>query len=111
MFMRFADAEMGGHMSVFGPGLYKNGRHLGPSQFRGKGETAQDRADRQIEYPDEDPWIRETFEAELAKRGAKRPHGARGLPGPRLPVGLRRRLELDHGHWQGAGAARVGDLE
>lgn len=71
MFMRFADAEMGGHMSVFGPGLYKNGRHLGPPQFRGKGETAQDRADRQIEYPDEDPWIRATFEAELAKRGAK----------------------------------------
>ncbi|MDP2730070.1 MAG: hypothetical protein Q8O55_06285 [Dehalococcoidales bacterium] len=26
---------------------------------------------RQIEYPDEDPWIRETFEKELSKRGLK----------------------------------------
>jgi hypothetical protein len=28
-------------------------------------------ANDQIEYPDEDPWIRQTFESELAKRGLK----------------------------------------
>lgn len=131
VFMRFPNAEMGAHMSVFSPGLYKKAHQHGPGrvivipagegysvlwkdkddekivcpwheatvfvppegwyhqhfntgkgaarylalgplpQFRGKGETMQDRADRQIEYPDEDPWIRETFERELAKRGLK----------------------------------------
>jgi len=40
-------------------------------QFRGKGETLADRAERQIEYTDEDPWIRKTFERELEKRGRK----------------------------------------
>ena len=35
------------------------------------GETLEDRAERQIEYPDEDPWIREKFESELAARGTK----------------------------------------
>jgi hypothetical protein len=45
---------------------------LGPlPQFRGKGETMQDRADQQIEYSDEDPWVRQKFEAELARHGAK----------------------------------------
>ena len=45
---------------------------LGPlPQFRGKGETLQDRADRQIEYVDEDPWIRQKFEEELAVHGGK----------------------------------------
>jgi oxalate decarboxylase/phosphoglucose isomerase-like protein (cupin superfamily) len=131
VFMRFPDAEMGAHMSVFAPGLYKKAHQHGPGrvivipagdgysvlwknkddekivcpwheatvfvppegwyhqhfntgngsarylalgplpQFRGKGETMQDRADRQIEYPDEDPWIRQTFESELAKKGHK----------------------------------------
>jgi oxalate decarboxylase/phosphoglucose isomerase-like protein (cupin superfamily) len=130
VFMRFPDAQMGAHMSVFAPGLYKKGHRHGPGrvivipkgegysvlwkrdgkkivcpwqeatvfvppedwyhqhfntgdvparylalgplpQFRGKGETLADRADRQIEYTDEDPWIRETFERELAKRGRK----------------------------------------
>lgn len=130
VFMRFPDAEMGAHMSVFSPGLYKKAHQHGPGrvivipagegysvlwkkggekivcawheatvfvppegwyhqhfntgagaarylalgplpQFRGKGETMQDRADRQIEYPDEDPWIRQTFESELAQRGLK----------------------------------------
>jgi hypothetical protein len=33
------------------------------------GERLTIREDDQIEYPDEDPWIRQTFEAELAKRG------------------------------------------
>jgi oxalate decarboxylase/phosphoglucose isomerase-like protein (cupin superfamily) len=32
-------------------------------------EQIEDRDRDQIEYPDEDPWIRQTFEAELAKRG------------------------------------------
>ncbi|HSS64169.1 MAG TPA: cupin domain-containing protein [Gammaproteobacteria bacterium] len=127
VFMRFPDAEMGAHMSVFDPGLYKKAHRHGPGrvivipegegysvlwkaggekvvcpwheasvfvppedwyhqhfntgagsarylalgplpQFRGKGETLQDRADRQIEYPDEDPWIRQTFEKEVAAR-------------------------------------------
>jgi oxalate decarboxylase/phosphoglucose isomerase-like protein (cupin superfamily) len=128
IFMRFPGAEMGAHMSVFSPGLYKKAHRHGPGrvivipagegysvlwkgdgekvlcpwkeatvfvppedwyhqhfntgagaarylalgplpQFRGKGETEQDRADRQIEYPNEDPWIRQTFENELAARG------------------------------------------
>jgi hypothetical protein len=130
VFMRFPNAEMGAHMSVFDPGLYKKGHRHGPGrviviprgegysvlwkqggekivcpwhessvfvppedwyhqhfntgtadarylalgplpQFRGKGETLQDRADRQIEYTDEDPWIREKFESELAVHGGK----------------------------------------
>ena len=29
----------------------------------------EDRAKDQIEYPDEDPWIRQKFVAELSKRG------------------------------------------
>ena len=33
------------------------------------GLSGQDVARDQIEYPDEDPWIRQTFEKELAKRG------------------------------------------
>jgi oxalate decarboxylase/phosphoglucose isomerase-like protein (cupin superfamily) len=130
VFMRFPNAEMGAHMSVFDPGLYKKGHRHGPGrviviprgegysvlwkqggekivcpwhessvfvppedwyhqhfntgtldarylalgplpQFRGKGETLQDRADRQIEYVDEDPWIRQKFEEELAVHGGK----------------------------------------
>lgn len=131
VFMRFTDAEMGAHMSVFSPGLYKKAHRHGPGrvivipagegysllwknkgdekivcpwheatvfvppegwyhqhfntgtgaarylalgplpQFRGKGETMQDRADQQIEYPDEDPWVRRKFESELAKNGVK----------------------------------------
>ncbi len=129
IFMRFPNAEMGAHMSVFSPGLYKKGHRHGPGrvivipagegytvlwrdggekivcpwheatvfvppedwyhqhfntgkgaarylalgplpQFRGKGETMEDRASRQIEYPDEDPWIRQKFETEVAKSGA-----------------------------------------
>lgn len=38
-------------------------------QFRGHGETVEDRARDQIEYPDEDSFVREKFEEELAKRG------------------------------------------
>ncbi len=40
-----------------------------PMQFHGHAEKVLDRARDQIEYVDEDPWIRQKFEAELAKRG------------------------------------------
>ncbi|MBI4524842.1 MAG: cupin domain-containing protein [Deltaproteobacteria bacterium] len=42
-----------------------------PMQFHGHAEKIEDRAKDQIEYPDEDPWIRKKFEEELAKRGVK----------------------------------------
>ena len=48
------------------------GRYLAlhpPAQFAGHSEKVEDRARDQIEYPFEDPWIREHFESELAKRG------------------------------------------
>ncbi len=37
----------------------------------GSGEQIQDRARDQIEYPNEDPWIRQKFEEELGQRGLK----------------------------------------
>jgi mannose-6-phosphate isomerase-like protein (cupin superfamily) len=40
-----------------------------PVQFAGYAEKVEDRARDQIEYTDEDSWIRTTFEAELAQRG------------------------------------------
>ncbi len=40
-----------------------------PFQFYGHAEKVEDRAKDQIEYPDEEPWIRQKFEEELAKRG------------------------------------------
>ena len=40
-----------------------------PMQFHGHAEKVEDRAKDQIEYPDEDPFIRKKFEEELAKRG------------------------------------------
>jgi len=40
-----------------------------PNQFSGHSEKVQDRARDQIEYPDEDPWIRRTFEERLAEKG------------------------------------------
>jgi oxalate decarboxylase/phosphoglucose isomerase-like protein (cupin superfamily) len=40
-----------------------------PMQFHGHAEKVEDRAKDQIEYPNEDPWIRKKFEEELAKRG------------------------------------------
>lgn len=39
-----------------------------PVQFAGYAEKVEDRTNDQLEYTQEDPWIRETFEAELAKR-------------------------------------------
>jgi hypothetical protein len=42
--------------------------HL-PRGLTGGTERVQDRALDQIEYPDEDPWIRQKFESELAQRG------------------------------------------
>jgi len=38
-------------------------------QFHGHDEKVVDRANNQIEFAHEDPWIREYFESELAKRG------------------------------------------
>ncbi|AFP30234.1 hypothetical protein MRBBS_1296 [Marinobacter sp. BSs20148] len=38
-----------------------------PVQFHGHADKLKDRAKDQIEYMDEDPWIREKFEEELAK--------------------------------------------
>ncbi|MDA1036073.1 MAG: cupin domain-containing protein [Chloroflexi bacterium] len=51
-----------------------DGRYLAlhpAGQFMGQDETVQDRARDQIEYTQEDPWIREKFESELAARGIK----------------------------------------
>ena len=48
------------------------GRYLAlhpPAQFSGHAERVEDHARDQIEYPDEDPWIREKFESELRARG------------------------------------------
>ena len=42
-----------------------------PMQFHGHAEKIEDRAKDQIEYPNEDPFIRQKFEEELAKRGIK----------------------------------------
>jgi len=42
-----------------------------PMQFHGHAEKIEDRAKDQIEYPDEDPFIRNKFAEELAKRGVK----------------------------------------
>jgi hypothetical protein len=38
-------------------------------QFAGFSEEIEDRARDQIEYPNEDPWVRQYFEEQLAKRG------------------------------------------
>jgi oxalate decarboxylase/phosphoglucose isomerase-like protein (cupin superfamily) len=40
-----------------------------PMQFFGISEKVEDRARDQVEYPDEDPFIRQKFEEELGKRG------------------------------------------
>jgi oxalate decarboxylase/phosphoglucose isomerase-like protein (cupin superfamily) len=40
-----------------------------PVQFEGWADEIKDRLADQIEFPDEDPFVRQTFEAELAKRG------------------------------------------
>lgn len=40
-----------------------------PMQFHGYAENLQDRARDQIEYPQEEPWVREMFEKELKARG------------------------------------------
>jgi hypothetical protein len=43
-----------------------------PVQFIGKAEDeAGDAKESNINYPDEEPWIREYFEEQLAKRGLK----------------------------------------
>jgi hypothetical protein len=40
-----------------------------PRGMTGRSETVQDLSNDQIEYPAEDPFIRQKFEEELAKRG------------------------------------------
>ena len=40
-------------------------------QFGGMAERIEDRARDQIEYPNEDPWIRQKFEEELARKGIR----------------------------------------
>ena len=40
-------------------------------QFHGHAEKVEDRMKDQIEYPDEDSWIRQKFEEELKKRGVQ----------------------------------------
>ena len=49
-----------------------------PEGLVGYSERVEDMERDQIEYPDEDPWIREKFQTELAKRGFKSsmPEGA-----------------------------------
>ena len=42
-----------------------------PSQFYGHAEKVEDRVKDTIEYVNEDPWVRQYFEEELAKRGNK----------------------------------------
>jgi len=42
-----------------------------PMQFHGHAEKVEDRAKDQIEYPDEDSWIRQKFVEELGKRGVQ----------------------------------------
>jgi len=49
-----------------------NGRYLAfhaPRNMSSNWERVEDRQRDQIEYPDEDPWIRKTFEEQLAQRG------------------------------------------
>ena len=42
-----------------------------PRPFSGTGERVENPAANQIEYPDEDPFIREKFEGELGARGSR----------------------------------------
>ncbi len=42
-----------------------------PVQFHGHAEKVEDRVKDTIEYVNEDPWVRQYFESELAKRGNK----------------------------------------
>jgi hypothetical protein len=52
----------------------KPGRYLAfhaPRNMSSNWEKVEDRQRDQIEYPDEDPWVRKTFEEQLAQRGLK----------------------------------------
>lgn len=42
-----------------------------PAGLSGYSERVEDRKRDQIEYPNEEPWVREKFEAELAQKGLK----------------------------------------
>ncbi len=58
------------HFNVAGaPGRYLALHPL--PQFSGHAEKVQDRAKDQIEYPDEEPLVRQKFEEEMAKRNLK----------------------------------------
>lgn len=49
-----------------------SGMPTGAASFTsGSGERITNREEDQIEYPDEDPWIRQYFEVQLAKHGAR----------------------------------------
>lgn len=67
-----------------------------PMQFYGHAEKIADRAKDQIEYADEDPWIRQKFEAELAKRGLE----------SQVPPGAYQSRDFD---WSASAAARQTD--
>ncbi len=67
-----------------------------PRQFYGQAEKIEDRVRDQIEYVDEDPWIRQKFEAELERRGLD----------SLVPEEVYRRRDFD---WSASAAARQTD--
>ena len=61
-----AGAEPARYVALHAP----TGMPTGAASFTStSGERITNREEDQIEYPDEDPWIRQHFEGELAKRG------------------------------------------
>jgi len=63
-----AGAEPARYIALHAP----TGMPTGAASFTStSGERITNREEDQIEYPDEDPWIRQNFEEELARRGVK----------------------------------------
>jgi hypothetical protein len=58
------------HFNVGGQSARYLAFHM-PWFMRMTNEKVEDVERNQIEYTDEDPWVRQTFEAELAKRGLR----------------------------------------